>query len=244
MKPTIHTADDPTSEAYLYQTLHVRRGEALRVDEHLALIDRAARRWFGLPAGFTGAELRAAIGELVRTFRYPATVSSFVRLRLYESGLPLLLPGGVSFYDGYALRSVFPAAAAVVYDLPYGGDPLSVREHAARTARRLAMLDGAKSFVGIDSAGYVRSCNDAPLFAVAGTRIISPSADGSVEYALAAEAIRQRGYELCNEPLPRSALDGFDELFYCDHCGITALGSFEGRPLMHIVAEQVAVRLG
>lgn len=244
MKPAILTDCEATPQgAYLYQTFHLQRGEALRVDEHLGVIDRASRRWFGRPAGCTAAELRTAIGELARALRYPATASSFVRLRLYDHGLPLLLPGGVSLYDGYALRTLFPAATAVVYDLPFGDDPLSTREHAALAARRLAELDGAQSFLRIDSAGLVRSCDDAPLFAVEGTRIVTPSSEGSVEYALAAEAIRRRGYRLQNAPVPRSELDRFDELFYCDHRGITALGSFDGRPLMHVIAEQVAAQL-
>ena len=42
---------------------------------------------------------------MLRANRYPLSGSSFVRLRLYASGETALLPGGVSLYAGYALRS-------------------------------------------------------------------------------------------------------------------------------------------
>ena len=55
-----------------------------------------------------------------------------------------------------------------------------------------------------------------------------------------AKAIHRAGMSLLTEPISREMLDSADEIFYIDHRGITALGSFNGKPLMHILAEKIA----
>lgn len=51
----------------------------------------------------------------------------------------LLIPGAVSFYDGYALRSLRPAAAVVNYGVPYPEYPTSAREAACMLALQAAV---------------------------------------------------------------------------------------------------------
>lgn len=239
----LHPCEEAPSEAYLYQRIHTLDLRGRCLEGHVSVADACSRRWFGRPAPFTAEELGRQIEELLCEARYPAGVSSLVTLRLYASGRTELVPGEISPYSGYAFRSLQPRAVSLAYDLPFDGVPLSAREHAALAARKLAELEGAQSFVRIDSQGLVRSCDDAPLFAVKGKRIFTPPAAESVEFDLAARAIRRRGYELHVQPVGREQLPLFEELFYTDHRGITALRSCDGNELMHIIAEQVAAAL-
>lgn len=93
-----------------------------------------------------------------------------------------------------------------------------------------------------DGDGIVRTADDAPLFAVRGkTAFVSP-AEACVERELGLRAVEAAGLELEERPVMRGELPGFDELFYVDHRGVTALAHCDGHPCMAILAERVANR--
>ena len=92
--------------------------------------------------------------------------------------------------------------------------------------------------------GIVRTADDAPLFAVRGkTAFVSP-AEACVERELGLRAVEAAGLELEERPVMRDELPRFDELFYVDHRGVTALAHCDGHPCMAILAERVAQSLG
>ena len=107
------------TELCLYQTVHVARGRARNVAAHAALLDAASRALFGRPYAPDPARLAARIEALAAAERYPAGVSGFVRLELTPEGGERLLAAGISLYDGYALRSLSPAAVTLRYDPLY-----------------------------------------------------------------------------------------------------------------------------
>lgn len=103
---------------------------------------------------------------------------------------------------------------------------------------------GASVAVRCDGDGIVRTADDAPLFAVRGkTAFVSP-AEACVERELGLRAVEAAGLELEERPVMRGELPGFDELFYVDHRGVTALAHCDGHPCMAILAERVAQSLG
>ena len=156
-------------------------------------------------------------------------MSGFVRIELDPDGTERLLPAGVSLYDGYAFRSLQPEAVTVGYDLTLSEAPTSAREAAAQLARRLA-----------DSAGILRSADDAPLLAIAGRTVLTVPGPASVERRLAMLAVRAAGLELREEAFGRADLPSLDELFFADHRGVTSLSRCDGLPLMTFVAERIA----
>ena len=172
--------------------------------------------------------------------RYPAGVSGFVRIELDPDGTERLLPAGVSLYDGYAFRSLQPEAVTVGYDLTLSEAPTSAREAAAQLARRLAERRGAEVAVRCDSAGILRSADDAPLLAIAGRTVLTAPGPASVERRLAMLAVRAAGLELSEEAFGRADLPSLDELFFADHRGVTSLSRCDGLPLMTFVAERIA----
>ena len=167
-------------------------------------------------------------------------MSGFVRIELDPDGTERLLPAGVSLYDGYAFRSLQPEAVTVGYDLTLSEAPTSAREAAAQLARRLAERRGAEVAVRCDSAGILRSADDAPLLAIAGRTVLTAPGPASVERRLAVLAVRAAGLELREEAFGRADLPSLDELFFADHRGVTSLSRCDGLPLMTFVAERIA----
>ena len=153
------------TELCLYQTVHVARGRARNVAAHAALLDAASRALFGRPYAPDPARLAARIEALAAAERYPAGVSGFVRLELTPEGGERLLAAGISLYDGYALRSLSPAAVTLRYDPLCPEAPTSAREAAELLAARLAALRGAAAAVRCDAEERLLTADGAPLFA-------------------------------------------------------------------------------
>ena len=221
-------------EVYLYQTVHILGGRSLHLTAHLAVLDRWSRELFGRPAGFRQQPLARQIEALAaQTAPADCDLSQFVRIVVPASGDPAfrLESAGISLYRGYDLRSLMPDAATLQYDMPFPEAPTSAREAAAGLARQQARLHGASVAVRCDGDGIVRTADDAPLFAVRGkTAFVSP-AEACVERELGLRAVEAAGLELEERPVMRDELPRFDELFYVDHRGVTALAHCDGHPL-------------
>ena len=93
---------------YLYQTLHVRGRRPLWLDRHTELLARNIQELFGLRWAPDLRRLEAQIATLLDANRHPVAGSSFVRMAFTPAGDLLLIPGAVSLYDGYTLRSLRP----------------------------------------------------------------------------------------------------------------------------------------
>lgn len=174
--------------AYLYQTLHVRGRRPLWLDRHTELLTRNIQELFGLRWAPDLRRLEAQIATLLDANRHPVAGSSFVRMAFTPAGDLLLIPGAVSLYDGYALRSLRPAAAVVNYGVPYPEYTTSAREAACMLAlqaavtadnraaeadiERAAVRTGVQAVIRCDGEGFVHVCDEAPLFAVKGKKSI------------------------------------------------------------------------
>ncbi len=278
------------TELHLYQTVHVADERPRLVRAHAALLAEAARTFFGCDYAPDVRLLESRIAALVRSERYPRSVSSFVRIEVSDNGTERLRPAGYSLYNGYALRSVMPDARVVRCEVPGIELPTSGREALHRLADRRARALGADLAVRADLHGVCYSADSAPLFAVRNNTVFtspelvsdsgdpapppfeatsaravstavppeprepnagpahpelfvqSPAAPAfrSVERETAAHAIRTAGLTLREEPILQSELATYDELFYVDHRGITALAHCDGAPYMFLVAERIA----
>ena len=165
-----------------------------------------------------------------------------MRVELTAAGEERIIPPGISLYDGYALRSLTPEAIVVQYDNPFSDAPTSAREAAAQLAQRQAAAAGAGVALRCDASGVCRTADDAPLVAVRGRSLFVAPNDGTpcVERDLTLRAARAAGLEAVEKPFTEAQLECFDELFYVDHRGVTALGRCAERPYMSLVAERLA----
>ena len=228
------------TDLYLYQTLHVARGRARHVAEHAAVLDAASREWFHRPYTPDCAALKARIEALAAAERYPTEVSGFVRIELLPDGTERLLPAGISLYDGYAYRSLQPAAVTLHYELPLTDGPTSAHEAATLLARQAAAGRGAEAAIRCDAEGCFREADGAPLFAIVGRTLLAAPGPQSVERTITLRAVRRAGLELREEPFGLADLRRIEELFFTDHRGITSLSHCNGQPLMTFLAERIA----
>lgn len=228
------------TELFLYQTVHLCDGRPRLVEAHAARLAEGARTLFGCRYAPDLRQLEARIAELAEAERYPREVSGFVRIEVTADGGERLRPGGISYYRGYALRTLRPDAAAVRYRLPLGDLPTSAREAAALLAGRRAAQAGAETAIRVDEQGICQAADEAPLFAVRGTTVFTTPAAPSVERDLTLQAIRAAGLELREEPLAEESLSRMEELFYTDHRGVTAIAHCASMPYMALIAERVA----
>lgn len=148
------------TQLVLYQTLHLHRGRVRNLAAHAALLDTASRETFFRPYMPDLQRLAVRIEAAAAAENYPDGVSSFVRLELAADGSERLLPLGASLYDGYALRSVTPDAAAVAYELSFTDAPTTVRESVALLARQRALHADAQVAVHVDRDGVLRSADE------------------------------------------------------------------------------------
>ncbi len=250
---------------YFYQTLHLCHGRVRLLDRHVGLLDRCARELFGRRYLPDLPRLERQVLTLAAEQHYPDDLSSFVRIELTADGETRFVPMGVSYYDGYALRSIRPEGVGIAYDPPLNGYPTQAREAAVATARRMAECAGGRVAVQIGPDGAYHTIEGAPLAVVqdytvrlapeSGPCVIPPSSFGpegkplhghrfdpprSVEYELLARAVQAAGLTLREEPFGPDIRTSIDEMFWLDHRGITALSHCDGRPLMSIIAERVA----
>ena len=255
-----------------YQIVHLARGRARNLAAHAALLDAASRYLFGRGYAPDLQRLAERIAAVAAAEHYPAAVSGFVRIELTEAGGERLTAAGVSLYDGYAYRSVQPAAVTVHYENPFTSAPTSVREAAAAWARRAAERAGAEVAIRCDAAGIFHEAEDAPLFAIVGRTVLAAPGPESVERAITRRAVQAAGLEYREEPFGIGELRGapsagaargglfngtadheglfagvgnrrIDELFFTDHRGITSLSHCNGLPLMTFLAERIAKAL-
>ncbi len=225
---------------YVYQTMMTFGYRALHLGEYLVLLNKAVREVLHREGVFTEVSVAAMISEFLRKNRYPAAMPASVELRCYLSGEVVLLGGEVSPYPKLGLRMLMPAGCDVIYDLPLSECRTSLRRAAAEAATAHAMSRGAKVAVRFDNAGYARSVDDAELFVVKEYTIMSPNRPESVEGRLLRDAIIRSGLRFEVVAMTFDMVADADEIFYADCRGITALGSFNDKPLMHILAEKIA----
>lgn len=246
---------------YLYQTLHVRGRRPLWLDRHTELLARSIQELFGLRWVPDLRRLETQIAALLDANRHPVAGSSFVRMAFTPAGDLLLIPGAVSLYDGYTLRSLRPAAAVVNYGVPYPEYPTSAREAACMLAlqaavtadnraadnraaeadiERAAVRTGVQAVIRCDGEGFVHVCDEAPLFAVKGKKVYTPPAPPSVERELACRAVEAARLPLLELEIGREQLARFDEIFYVDHRGLTSLSACEGQLYAAIITERIA----
>lgn len=232
--------DDFPEGLYVYQTIMTFGHEALHIGAYLALLAEASQELLYRPLPIDEAGVATLISDFLRKNGYPAAMPAYVELRYYRSGEVVLLGGEVSPYPKLGLRLLMPTGVDVCYDLPLSESRSSLRRAVVEAAQMEAESRGARVSVRVDGNGFLRSADDAELFVIKEYTVMTSMPPVSVEGRLLAEAIRRAGLRLEVVPVALDEAENADEIFYADHRGITALGSFNERPMMHILAEKIA----
>jgi hypothetical protein len=214
--------------------------KALYLGEYLRRLNQAVKEVLNRDSSLAEGDVSAMVSRFLQSNRYPTQMPSFVELRCYLSGEVVLLGGEVSPYPKLGLRLLMPPGVDVAYDLPLSTCDSSVRRSVAEMAQAQAESRGAKVAVQVDRDGCVGLVDNAELFAVKEYVVVVPRELKTVEGRLLAKAVSRVGLQIEVASLVVEDLEEADEIFYADCRGVTALGSFNGHPLMHILAEKVA----
>ncbi len=232
------------NEPYIYQTIHTTSHFPLHVEEHVRVLERAFMAIFFRPLYIDIEELRNTIITLLRSERCPLSLSTFVEVRVDGDGTSSVILGEHSLYEGYALRCITPTAKIVTFTSPFTLYPSSVRRATVEFANRVAQNLGGELAVECDERSRVLSIGGDPPFAISKRRLYTTPTIDSVERAVVIDAAHRCGLEVIEGDISRYELPHFDELFLCNHYGITAISRCERRLYMSILAERIAEAMG
>ena len=228
---------------YVYQDIRTEGHRPLNLPRHIFYLQDAARELFGTVPDIDERTLEASVSSLLKENDYPSAMPSHITLRHYLSGQTVIAARETSPYRRMTMRTIFPAAAVIDYDIPFSAQPSSVREAARGTAALRAAAAGAGTVLQRTSSGCIAAADDARPFAVVGREIIMPDTLPSVWSEIAVAAVRKAGFAPVTETITDELLARADELFYVDHRGLTAVSRCGGRAYMHIIAERVGENL-
>lgn len=228
---------------YLYQTIHTRHLRAQYLAEHCEVLERCYWQLQFRRITLSADEIAAQIKELLLENEVIEQLSTHVELRLYLDGSRSLTISKRSIYEGYTLRCFNPFVTIQCYDNPLGDYPTSARRAAAELAHHQSSLEGADASIRCGVDGVIYSCYDSPLFGVKGSKIFASPQMASVERSIAVYAIQRCGYEFTEMTISKEQLAKFDELFWVDAFGITAIAQCGNRRYMAVVAEKIAKQM-
>ncbi|MFI3292738.1 MAG: aminotransferase class IV [Rikenellaceae bacterium] len=228
---------------YLYQTIHTHHLRALHLAEHCEILERYYWQLQFRRITLSRDQIADQIEELLRKSEVLEQLSTHVELRLYLDGQTSLKIAEQSIYEGYTLRCFNPFVTIQSYDNPLGDYPTSARRTAAELAHHQSALEGADASIRCGTDDVVYSCYDSPLFCVKGNRLFASPQMASVERSLAIYAIQRCKYEFTELPITRDQLPKFDELFWVDAYGITAIAQYGNRRYMAVIAEKISKQM-
>ncbi len=228
---------------YIYQIVHTYRYKARHLAEHCEVMERCYWQLQSRRITLSRDDLSQRIENLLRENRVVDKLSTHVEIRLWCDGKTTIEIAEKSIYEGYVLRCFNPFASVQCYDNPMGNYPTSARRGAAELAHHKSRLEGADVAIRCGTDGVIYSCYDSPLFGIKGRTVFTSPTLVSVERSMGIYAINRCGYEFVELPILRDQLSRFDELFWIDAFGVTAIAQFEKRRYMSIMAEKIAQQL-
>ena len=225
---------------YVYEAIMTVGHQPLHLGRYLQLLSEASEAILCRRVSLNEHDTQVLIEKFLRQNGYPESKPAYVELRIYRSGEVVLLGGEVSPYSAWGLRLLMPAGTDISCDFPYSEHRSSISRSIAEALQAEVEMRGAKVVVRFDEEGCACSVDDAEIFVVREYTVSTPRLLRSVEGKLVADAIQRAGMQLQIEAISREKLDAADEIFYADHRGITTLKSYNGHPLMHIIAEKIS----
>ncbi len=180
------------------------------------------------------------IVNLLRERNAPIDVSVYVEFRIDIEYRVELVISEVSIYSGYALRCISPTAQCVVFDSPFGLCSTSVRREVLRFADDIANNLGGEIALECNVDGVVKSAAGSAIFGIKNRTIYASKSIASVEREMVYDVARSCNFEIIECEITKKELTIFDELFYCNHYGITAISRYDRRTYMSILAKKIA----
>ncbi|MFI3263860.1 MAG: hypothetical protein SNG38_02465 [Rikenellaceae bacterium] len=232
------------SEITLSQTVHTLNGVIYHLEAHIMLLSEAYQQIYRRPITLDTEKIIERIKKVIKRSYYTNGTSIFVTLQLTQDGEVTISKRQRSLYHGYALRSIFPKAAIVDFNIPHISLSTTLRQEVIEMANHTARNYHSCEVALRASADEVDMINGAQVFAVTTQGdIITSAKSHSVEHKITKEIIKKMDIALEERPLKIKEITKLEELFYVDHCGLTAIKSCSERAFMTIISNKIAAEL-
>lgn len=225
---------------YIYQTIHTLAHHPLFVEEHCRILEDSFMELYFRPLRLNAREIFNDVVALLREKSAPTEVSVYVELRIdIDSNIELII-SEISIYDGYALRCISPSAQLVNFESPFGLRSTSVRREVLSFANDIANNLGGDILLECSANGIINSAAGAAIFGVIKHTLYASCAIECVERAMVLEAAKSCDLEIVECDITKKELTLFDELFFCNHYGLTAISRYDRRAYMSIITRKIA----
>jgi hypothetical protein len=114
-----------SEQHFVYQRMRSRGEQLLHADEHIALLNAAAKRVFGCEITLTAKELQEATAKLVRYSGRRADMPHLIEVRYYDNGDYTCRINESSLYKCFSLRAVHPIGEVFASESSFGTLPTS-----------------------------------------------------------------------------------------------------------------------
>lgn len=226
---------------FVLQRIHTLAGKVYNAHAHVVVLREASGYMFGFMSLITGADVERIVSKLLECAHAPIECSVPVVMRLDSRGMLSFEIESPTYGRGAYLR----AKRGVGVEIEHSA-PIAIMAESSESVAIDAMTEcrvahqGGDIALWTDTSGNLISRPWMPLFVYHKDNVYTPVEFHSVEYSVAARAIRAAGYNLYVHAIPSSALTAIDELFIVDIMGVNSLGVVRKHRLRSSVAIRVA----
>ncbi len=226
---------------FVMQRIHTLAGKVYNAHAHVVVLREASEYMFGFMSLVTGADVERVVSKLLECAHAPLECSVPVAMRLDARGVLSFEIESPTYGRGVYLRAKRGVGVTIEHARPIDIMAESSESIAidAMTECRVAHQGGDVA-LWTDASGNLISRPWMPLFVYHKENLYTPAEFHSVEYHMAARAIRAAGYNLYVHAIPSSALTAVDELFIVDIMGVSSLGVVKKHRLRSSVAIKIA----
>ncbi len=227
---------------FVYQRMRSRGEQLLHADEHIALLNAAAKRVFGSEITLTTKELQEATAKLVRYSGRRADMPHLIEVRYYDNGDYTCRINESSLYKCFSLRAVHPIGEVFASESSFGTLPTSAFQAELEFMRAyLTNQADGKVMVGRGSDNALLHIDGGTPIMMKGYDITVATTPKSVTADLAATAATKiNGYKTSIRNFSLDEALEAEELLYVDERGITSLSQLNGHRYATIIAHKLA----
>ncbi|MBT3321776.1 MAG: hypothetical protein HN392_05770 [Anaerolineae bacterium] len=247
----------------IFETIRVRQGEIIRIEQHLARLRKGAKT-IGLSLPWTDSEIQQAIQE---TLLANQLKNAYLRLTL-SRGVPTqrgLLPDEKNSRPSFIIQAEsFMGYPKELYQRGMHAVTSSIRRNEYSPlanikslnyldnilARREAEKKGADEAILLNTRGNIACASVANIFFVKGKTLLTPpfsegALPGTVREYLINQIAPQYGYDIIERVIAHEELTEMDESFLTNALmGVMPLVSIDGKTFGEGKVEEITLALG
>lgn len=228
---------------FVMQRVHTLSRTIYRVAEHLELLRQASEELFGFASLCSVADAEDIIISLLNHSRVAVSLSCPVAIRLNCRGQLFFTVEMPTFGSGIYLRAKRFEGVVAEVDKPTTMVQTSATIAIDEFADKRVVMYGGDKAIWVDSNLNLISRPWMPIFVAHRNKVYTPAEFPTVEYSVAAEAIRSAGAELVVRDIPAGSLEQIDEIFMVDIMSVSAFQRIGNHPLLSTISSRMTKKM-